>query len=233
MDRSSSMRWVDSLGKQWCNNDPVGVYIHPEELSDCYRVFQPFRIRGGGKHPVRKSIVKPAPKRAAQLDKLEAKTERLEKANKQLAAVLARKDTLEQNPIIKMLYEEFQTATDRSKGGEDVLFENLKKKDEKWLEEWVKKMEGTGNGSWRFQQIGQVLFQYYDNFVHANTIIKATEEDMTTVTEDILENAGYRNMYGNMQWQSLFDRIHLHLKREKKDTCWSYRLFCSYTPIVL
>ena len=46
MDRFNSMRFVDSLGKQWCNSDPVGIYITPEELTDYYRIFQLFRIRG-------------------------------------------------------------------------------------------------------------------------------------------------------------------------------------------
>ena len=39
------------MGKQWCNSDPVGIYITPEELTDYYRIFQLFRIRGGSPKP--------------------------------------------------------------------------------------------------------------------------------------------------------------------------------------
>ena len=90
MDRFNSMRFVDSLGKQWCNSDPVGIYITPEELTDYYRVFQLFRIRGGGRGYGSKGVMRTVDKVKASEQKLEAKLQRLEAANRNLRDVATR-----------------------------------------------------------------------------------------------------------------------------------------------
>jgi hypothetical protein len=64
-------------------------------------------------------------------------------------------------------------------------------------------MESTGNMTWKFQQVSQ-RFQCYD-FVKGDDIIKATEEDMTTVMEYIWSRAVTGRVGGRDAWQGLFD----------------------------
>jgi hypothetical protein len=52
MDRVKSLRFVRRPGRQWEHHDKVGIYVTPEEVDeDMNKVYELYRVRGGGKHP--------------------------------------------------------------------------------------------------------------------------------------------------------------------------------------
>ena len=146
----------------------------------------------------------------ASEQKLEAKLQRLEAANRNLRDVAARMQQQFNIPAVQHLYNEFKDVLERVDKGEDVIMTSLKKKSKDQLKEWVGRLETATNTSWKFAQIAKALFAFHQGMDDVKVVVDAAHEDVESVMEYVLEKSGYRNMKGDTQWQALVEKLNMH-----------------------
>ena len=199
---------VDTRGRQWEHRDEVGIYITPEEVKEgTNKVYELYRVRGGGRGYGSKGVRKTVDQAKATEQKLEAKLQRLETANRNLRDVAARMQQQFNIPAVQHLYNEFKDVLERVDKGEDVIMTSLKKKSKDQLKEWVGRLETATNTSWKMYTLARSMFEFHQGMDDVKVIVDAAHEDVESVMEYVLEKSGYRNMRGEMQWQMLIERI--------------------------
>jgi hypothetical protein len=211
MDRIKGLRFMDARGRQWEHHDKVGIYITPEEVREgTNKVYELYRVRGGGKGSGSKGVRKTVDKAKASEQKLEAKLQRLEAANRNLRDVATRMQQQFNIPAVQHLYNEFKDVLERVDKGEDVIMTSLKKKSKDQLKEWVMRLEPATNASWKMTTLSKAMFEFYQGMDDVKAVVDAANEDVESVMEYVLEKSGYRNMKGDMQWQMLIEKIKMH-----------------------